>query len=376
MKSVILVANSRYQRGTANSINVFRMVSAFASEGFKVRLIALRSSIIFKTVLWKETCDRYGDNPDIKRTFFWWPFQRCTEPVLALLSAFILPFVSRDTLVYTRICFVALLAVQLGFRVVFESHAPPKNSMREKIEHVLLTHRNSYVVVISNGLLNMYKTKGLPVDNMHIAPDAGRLIRNTSPRKEEFQGPCNNVGYIGSLYTGRGFRIIVSLAEKIPDRSFHVVGDLKTLPVSSDKLPQNILLKGAVTPDDAERVGKSFDAFLMPYQKEVRLGNGQDTSSWMSPMKMFEYMLAGRPVISSNLAVLREVLHDHVNALLVDADDVKAWVGALNQLDSPELRFQLALNAYNDASANYTWDIRVQRILKFINSGRREQATA
>ena len=107
----------------------------------------------------------------------------------------------------------------------------------------------------------------------------------------------------------------------------------------------------------------------MPYQQEVRIGNGLDTSQWMSPMKMFEYMLAGRPIISSNLRVLREVLHDEVNALLVGADDVGAWESALKQLDSPELRYKLARNAYDEASTNYTWDIRVQRVLEHLNAG-------
>ena len=77
------------------------------------------------------------------------------------------------------------------------------------------------------------------------------------------------------------------------------------------------------------------DVLLMPYQRKVSIGDhSADTSRWMSPMKMFEYMAAKKPFISSDLDVLREVLTDEVNALLVDPENVKAWDKALKRLIS------------------------------------------
>jgi glycosyltransferase involved in cell wall biosynthesis len=365
MSKVLIIANSRYPEGTANSINVFRMSTAFASEGFNVRLIALRSSLfISKQYLWEDTCRRYGDNPDIKGTFFWWPFRRAAEPVLAILIFFILLISKRNTLIYTRIGYVALLAVTMGFYTAFESHAPPKNTLLRKIESRLLRHSKALVVLITEGLRKTYRAINLPADNAIVVPDAGRLLRHAIPHKREFNGPCLDVGYIGSLYKGRGFEIIVSIAEKMPERRFHIIGDLATLSTHLKKYPENIIRYGALTPDQAERIAGLFDAFLMPYQQEVRIGNDLDTSSWMSPMKMFEYMLSGTPIVSSNLTVLREILNDSENAILVEPADVEGWVSALYRLDSPELRYRLARKAFEEASANYTWDIRLKRILK------------
>mgnify|MGYP000391910871 CR=1 FL=1 len=57
-----------------------------------------------------------------------------------------------------------------------------------------------------------------------------------------------------------------------------------------------------------------MDVLLMPYQKQVSIGiELVDTSRWMSPMKMFEYMSSSVPIISSNLPVLREVLVAQAN---------------------------------------------------------------
>ena len=50
----------------------------------------------------------------------------------------------------------------------------------------------------------------------------------------------------------------------------------------------------------------AVDILIMPYQKNVAIGaKGHDTARWMSPMKMFEYMASGNPIISSNLAALK-----------------------------------------------------------------------
>ena len=72
----------------------------------------------------------------------------------------------------------------------------------------------------------------------------------------------------------------------------------------------------------------------MPYQAKVSIGvKGHDTGRWMSPMKMFEYMAAGVPVISSDLAVLREILINEKNALLVSPpiplNGAKHWIFSL-----------------------------------------------
>lgn len=60
----------------------------------------------------------------------------------------------------------------------------------------------------------------------------------------------------------------------------------------------------------------------MPYQRRVTVaGSGRDTVQWMSPLKMFEYLGAGRLVIASDLPVLREVLDDDI-AVLADPEDI------------------------------------------------------
>ena len=108
----------------------------------------------------------------------------------------------------------------------------------------------------------------------------------------------------------------------------------------------------------------AVDLLLMPYQAQVSIGLvGHDTGRWMSPMKMFEYMSSGTPFVASDLPVLREVLRDGDNAVLVAPNDLPAWRRSILALqDDPALRQTLARRAYDDYQAHYTWRRRAERI--------------
>lgn len=109
-----------------------------------------------------------------------------------------------------------------------------------------------------------------------------------------------------------------------------------------------------------------MDVLLMPYQKSVSIGvAGQDTAQWMSPMKMFEYMAGGVPLVSSDLPVLREVLEEGRNALLVAPGDPQAWVAAVDRLAfDPGFAAYLGANAHADYQQHYTWVARARLLLE------------
>ena len=103
----------------------------------------------------------------------------------------------------------------------------------------------------------------------------------------------------------------------------------------------------------------------MPYQKEVAVfGNKGNTAQWMSPMKMFEYMATGRPIVASDLSAIREILKNDYNAILVSCDGIKEWESAIKRLvNNPEFAKIVGDNARKDVLKKYTWDIRAKEIL-------------
>ena len=88
-------------------------------------------------------------------------------------------------------------------------------------------------------------------------------------------------------------------------------------------------------------------------------------SEFTSPLKLFEYMAAKRPIVASDLPSLREILSES-NAVMVRPDDPAALAEGIQKvLEDEELAKKLAGNAYIDVQ-QYSWDKRAMRILEFV----------
>jgi glycosyltransferase involved in cell wall biosynthesis len=79
-------------------------------------------------------------------------------------------------------------------------------------------------------------------------------------------------------------------------------------------------------------------------------------------MKMFEYLAAGRTIVTSDLPVIREVLNEQ-NAVFCDPNDVGNWKVEIEKLLADESRSELGKQALQDVSS-YTWLARAEKIMQ------------
>lgn len=85
---------------------------------------------------------------------------------------------------------------------------------------------------------------------------------------------------------------------------------------------------------------------------------------YASPLKLFEYMAAGKPIISSDLPAVAEVVRNRETALLVQPGDVDELADAIKRLyDDSAFRERLG-SAAKQESERYSWQVRAERILK------------
>jgi glycosyltransferase involved in cell wall biosynthesis len=180
------------------------------------------------------------------------------------------------------------------------------------------------------------------------------------------------IGYTGHLYPGRGTALLLALAARLPEFHFLIVGgnpeDVQQLQlqITNTQYPiSNLTLTGFIPNADLPRYQAACDLLLMPYQRHVAASSGGDIAPYLSPMKLFEYLAAGRAILSSDLPVFREVLNPD-NAILLPPEDVDAWVNAIRELHAhPEKRAALGSRARQDAE-KYTWEARAQKMLEGI----------
>ncbi len=214
------------------------------------------------------------------------------------------------------------------------------------------------IIFISKGLKKFYSSKKTNNIVLHDACEM-RDFYKKKPSKV-----IKNIYYIGSFYKGRGIDLIEKLALKIPDLNFYAYG----MRDEKKKSTRNLKFFKIINYSKVGKILKKADLLLMPYQSKISINsknfNGE-TSKFMSPLKMFEYLASGVPIISSNIKVLREkLIHNH-NCILVDEyENVNDWSMSIKKLkDDIALRKKISFNAIKTASKN-TWRIRVKKIIK------------
>jgi glycosyltransferase involved in cell wall biosynthesis len=205
-----------------------------------------------------------------------------------------------------------------------------------------------------------------------IAPDGVDLERYASlpdpaPARRALglpEGPT--VLCTGHLYAGRGADLFLALAEKFPEASFVWVGgrpaDVEAWKTRAAHLA-NVTFTGFVPNERIPLYQAAGDVLLMPYGRAVATSSGGNTAEVCSPMKMFEYMAAGRAILTSNLPVLREVLDDGM-AVFCPPEDAAAWADALGGLLRDSKRRQVLGQRARVAVQGYSWTERAKLVLQ------------
>jgi glycosyltransferase involved in cell wall biosynthesis len=121
-------------------------------------------------------------------------------------------------------------------------------------------------------------------------------------------------------------------------------------------LRQRVTFTGLVEPARVAELLTQADVLVLPNPASAI------STRYTSPLKLFEYMAAGKPIVSSDLPSIREILRDGVNALLVSPGDPGMLASAIERLlNDPSLAARLARAALDEVP-NYSWQRRAERL--------------
>jgi len=364
---VVYLSGSRVPVMAANGVHVQEMCKALVGLGVDVTLHAAKEVGPPQNKKNAEIGIR-----GIRTRLFRRPRVRLFGAVLfGLRSALAGARIGPD-LVYARCLYSAFFFSFFNIPLIYESHHPPNNWFQSKLEQRVVTSENCVLhVVITNSLRAYYERleRRRSRAPLFVAPD-GADIPEVDKTGDYFSlSDIRNghlvAGYFGSGMPGKGVDIVVAMARKTPDVEFRVFGvSLGEARVLALEPPRNVKFYGRVDHSKVLAWMRSCHCFLLPNQADVIVGGRINIGAYTSPLKMFEYMAAGRPIIASDLSVIREVLRDQENALLVPPADAHAWARALRRIESdPEYAEGLARSAFCDLRENYTWDKRARNIV-------------
>lgn len=358
----------------ASGVHVMNMAYGLHCAGAEVSMTAFRGdlSLIGPQAKWDDIWGFYGIPPCFEIDWLQRERRRGRSTLQGLAAALQARRRRPDLVLgrYPRACAMACLA---GLPTVFETHQPLASCQpieRRLLKMMLRSKNFRGIVTISQPLQRiLMEETGLPAQRVLVAHDAATPLVEEDAAQRGGAPERPRAGYLGSLNEGRGIDIILELARLVEGTDFHIVGgtpDEVARWQTSTQTSSNVTFHGFQPPAAAARMRLGMDILLAPYQADTQVHGGINTAQWMSPIKIFEYMASRKPILCSDLPVLREVLRHEENALLLPPREPKAWASALARLRSdPDLAGRLAETAWRDFEEHYTWQGRARKILAF-----------
>ncbi len=389
---ILYVIEARLPTEKAHGIQVAKTCEALAETDAEVCLAFPRRYQVNPELKGKDLWEAYG----LKRNFkavglpcidlLWlehW-LQRplfFAFPLLNLsFSLFVLPYAlwSNVDVVYSRnfLSLIWLLPVSMisGVRLYYEVHDVPSNRLIHSVKCRLLK-LTADVVVITDGLANLFEKAGFERERLLVAPDAVDLDEfhieiPPDELRRELGLPMNKriVCYTGNLYPWKGVHTLALCSRYLPN-DVHVlivggsIGDHNISPFR-EFLEQedlgNVTMTGHRPHATIPKYLAASDVLVLPNSSEATISR-----EYTSPLKLFEYMASNTPLVASDLPSLREVLNEG-NAELVEPDSPAALAkGIMKVLDEEGLGDRHAKQAFQDVH-EFSWARRVKKILTFI----------
>lgn len=382
MTDILYVANARVPSRKAHVYQILQMCDAFVEVGNDVELVVPK-----RRQPTQAPDVEYYDLPMAFRTtrlpcldFLWLSTHVETiaraafyiQTVTFTLASLLYVTIREPDVIYTRSRFFAIVGSHLyGESIVVEVHRSPSHDLSTKLTGGAYD-RCRGLVLISEGLEEEWQS--VTQAPTHVAPDGVDIERFEVHRpKEELRAalelpPGPLVSYTGSLQPWKGVDTLVEAAHELKEATVCVVGgtDEQLEWLRSTTTPSsNVLLIGHVPPHKVPLYLAASDVLVVPNTAEKAI-----SERYTSPLKVFEYMAAERPIVASDLPSLREILDEEI-AYFASPDDPDSLAKTIEQALRDPAATRRA-EAAKERVTEYTWTARARNISEAFFEDREE----
>jgi len=277
--------------------------------------------------------------------------------------------------IYCRDYSIPYAAVTAGIPVVMESHSVNYDSSDlNNIRDVASLDSFKGFITIHEKIKNAHVERGMPEKKVLIMEDGVDLdLFYIDDDKDYWR---SNLGldtskkyivYSGHLYKDKGIEIILGFAkrlEKYEELRFLLVGGFERDRRYWEKFCKkakikNVFFTGFVENTKLPGYLKAADCLILPYDTSIR-PKVMDIDT-TSPLKLFEYMAAKRPIVATAIPTIMKILKNNHNSLLVEPGDVDDFSNKILDAIYNKENNILGEKAFVDIGKN-TWKERAKRV--------------
>ncbi len=231
------------------------------------------------------------------------------------------------------------------------------------------------IVVVSESLRRHLQEAGVRPERIRVLPNAvdANLFHNRldgEPVRKRFHlGSRFVVGFLGTFKQWHGADLLMEAFQRLhqgdPDMHLLLVGDGPLRESLQEKIRQaglehEVTLAGKVTHQEVPLYLATMDVAVAPYPDLSKF--------YFSPLKLFEYMAAGRAIVASRLGQVAEVIVDGESGLLFKPGDVEDLVRCIRRLrEDSRLRLALGKQA-SMTSRSYTWSKNASQVVAWVEA--------
>jgi len=272
---------------------------------------------------------------------------------------------------------------RFGYKTIFEVNGLPSIELKYhypgldsglltkiKEQEIATLHLADAVICPSNVTRDYIASLGVSRKRVTVIPN-GVSPSDFSPSPiPAREGRVPTLLYIGTLADWQGLDVLVHALPKILERQavkLQVIGrgrsrQRKMLMKQIRKLgvEGSVIVQPAIPHHEVSGVIANADICVAP------LGfNDRNVTQGACPIKVLEYMAGGRPLLASNLPIVRELVREDVDGLLFTPDDPDDLARqALLLLEDRKLSQRLAKSASARALTRFTWHESQKKLVK------------
>lgn len=274
---------------------------------------------------------------------------------------------------YTRAPALLPALLKTGMPVILELHQLPRFGRKRFVRRASQCH---LVACLTSAMRDTLIAWGVPKEKVIAEGDGVDLKRFAKvPMKETARasiGMRTNrlvVGYVGRLKTlgmEKGVKHLLEALKEVQSENLFM-GLIVGGPADDADEYRRLAAELKLTDDDVRFTGEvpaalipemlsACDILAMPFPDLPHYRHH------MSPLKMFEYMAASRPIVTSDLPTIRDVLSEDT-AYFCEPGDVSSLVAALKTIAKNTTEAGQKARAARMLAEHHTWEERMKRVL-------------